>query len=309
MRLRMIGLALSALALASSAPAPEILPHKVVDRPERRIISLTFDAVDEKPVCMIEDWVLTGGPGGGPVVLEVAGKRYPLKSGAVGRCERDCVVRLVKGYAQNTHIPYDAFDLPEALDEAPKTVDATLVASSCEGTKPLREESYKATEWMPLGSSEQQICKVFGEVTRWENRDRIRNARQAGESPRRVPDYDRQQLPGGAIFDYYLSRPDAEMADPKEFSRDFRFYILGERGRVAGAPRLEQMRDFLISALPPASEIRDFGGEGESVRFKQSNAFGVYMPAMCRMQDLCRPHGVVRTTHKLPCGDIQELPR
>ncbi len=307
MRLRMIGLVLCAFALASSGPVPEILPHTVVDQPQHGVISLQFEASSKTPVCMREDWILNGGPDGGPIVLQVAGKRYPLKADAIRRCERDCVARLVEGYTQKSHIPYEAFGLPEDLADAPKTVEATLVAASCEGTAPLREESFKSSDWMPVGSTEKQICAVFGAATRWNNRDQIRLARSSGESLRGPYEYDPEQLPGGAIFDFYLSLPAAQMTDPKEFSRDFRYYILAERGRTAGMSKIEQMRHLLISALPPASEIRDFGGADESVRFNESRMVGAYMPAMCRLQALCKPHGTVRPARNLPCGDLREL--
>jgi hypothetical protein len=305
-RLKMIGLVLAAFALASSGPAPAPLPHQFIDRPDRAGLMLQFENTSKEAVCIRRDWPFHSGPEGGPVVLKVAGRQFPLRPDSWAVCKKDCVDRLWTGTKQGMTLPYTAFGLPEELADAPKTIDASLVAASCKGTKPLPQERYKTSEWIPVGSTEKQICATFRQVTQWDNRDTVSNARSMGERiGGLVKDYDREQFPGGSIYDYYLPMPDSQLADPAEANgRRFRFYILAEHRRANGASIIERMRLLLISALPPATEVRDFSGPSESIQLKQSQAIGTYMPAMCRLQTLCRPYGVVPTANKLPCGDL-----
>jgi hypothetical protein len=305
-RLKLIGLVLAAFALASSGPAPAPLPYQLIDRPEVDGLSLRFENKAKETVCVREDWPFHSGPNGGPVVLEVAGRRFPLRPIEWALCEKNCIDRLPTGNARGWNLPYTAFELPKELADAPKTVDASLMSESCKGTKLLPEERYKTSDWIPVGSTEKQICATFREVTRWDNRETVKNARFMGERVGvLVKDYDREQFPGGSIYDYYLPMSDSQLADPAEANgRRFRFYILAEHRRAKGASIVERMRLLLISALPPATEVRDFSGLGESLQLKQSHAIGTYMPAMCRLQTLCRAYGVVPTANKLPCGDL-----
>lgn len=301
-RLKMIGIVLAAFALASSGPTPTPLSYQFIDRPDDGGISLKYENTSNGAVCVRGDWPFNSGPGGGPVVLEVAGRRFPLRPPEWAVCKKNCTERMWTGTSRGWNLPYTAFGLPEDLASAPKTIDGSLVAASCNGTKPLPEELFKTSEWIPVGSTEKQICAAFRQVTQWDNRDRVRYARDMGDP---IRGYDREQFPGGSIYNYFLSMSDSQLADPAEDGgRRFRFYILAERQRLKGASTLERMRALFVSALPPASEIRDFDSPNESVQLKQSRVIGAYMPAICRLQDLCRSHGIVRTAYKLPCGDL-----
>ncbi|MGR4865734.1 hypothetical protein [Caulobacter sp. LARHSG274] len=305
-RLKMIGIVLAAFALVSSGPMPTPLPYQFIDRPDDGSLSLKYTNTSNGAVCIREDWPFNSGPGGGPVVLEVAGRRFPLRPEAWAVCKKNCTERMWTGTSRGWNLPYTAFGLPEELAAAPKTIDASLVAASCKGTKPLPEQLFKTSEWIPVGATEKQICAAFRQVTQWDNRDRVSYARKGGDPIGGIEDYDREQFPGGSIYNYFLSMSDSQLAEPAEDGgRRFRFYILAERQRLKGASAFERMRHLLISALPPASEIRDFAGPNASIQLKQSRAIGTYIPAMCRLQTLCRPHGVVRTANKLPCGDLE----
>jgi len=306
--LNLIGVVLTAFALSSAGPAPTKLAHQFIDHPELGGLSLGFENTAKETICVRRDWPFYSGPDGGPVVLEVAGQRFPLRPDTWRGCEKNCIVRLPTDSAQGMNLPYRVFGLPDELSDAPKTVDVTLVSASCKGTKLLPQERYKTSDWIRVGSTEKQICTTFRDVTRWDNRDMIRSARSVGERvglP--LKDYDREQFPGGSIYNYYLSIPDEQLTDPSESNgRRFRFYIVSERQRAKEALKIERMRNLLFSALPPAAEIRDFSGPDESIKLKQSGAIGTYIPAMCRLQALCREHGVVPTANILPCGDLDD---
>lgn len=304
-QLKMIGLVLAAFALASSGPTPTPLPYRFIDRPDDGGISLKYENTSNGAVCIRGDWPFNSGPGGGPVVLEVAGRRFPLRPPEWAVCKKNCTERMWTGTSRGWNLPYTAFGLPEDLASAPKTIDGSLVSASCNGTKPLPEELFKTSEWIPVGSTEKQICAAFRQVTQWDNRDRVSYAHKGGDRVGGVEGYDREQFPGGSIYNSLVSLSDSQLSEPAETNgRYLRFYILAERDKAKGTSTIDRMRHLLVSALTPASEIRDFDGPNESIQIKQSRMIGTYIPAMCSLQALCRPHGVVQTVNKLPCGDL-----
>ncbi|WP_426029703.1 hypothetical protein [Caulobacter sp. DWP3-1-3b2] len=304
-RLKMIGLVLAAFALASSGPTPTPLTYQFIDRPDDGGISLKYENTSNGAVCIRGDWPFNSGPGGGPVVLEVAGRRFPLRPPEWAVCKKNCTERMWTGTSRGWNLPYTAFGLPEDLASAPKTIDGSLVAASCKGTKPLPEELFKTSEWISVGSTENQICAAFRQVTLWDNRDRVSYAHKGGDRVGGVQDYDREQFPGGSIYNSLVALSDSKLSEPAETNgRYLRFYILAERDKTKGTSTIDRMRHLLVSALTPASDIRDFDGPNESIQLKQSRSIGTYIPAMCSLQALCRPYGVVQTVNKLPCGDL-----
>ncbi|MDR7115135.1 hypothetical protein [Caulobacter sp. BE254] len=304
-RLKMAGIVVAAFALASSGPTPATLPYQFIDRPDDGGLSLKYENTSNGAVCIRGDWPFNSGPNGGPVVLEVAGRRFPLRPEAWAVCKKNCTERMWTGTSRGWNLPYTAFGLPEELTSAPKTIDASLVAASCKGTKPLPEELFETSEWIPVGSTEKQICAAFRRVTQWDNRDRISYAHNGGDRVGDVQEYDREQFPGGSIYNSLVSLSDSQLAEPTDTNgRYLRFYILAERDKARGRSTIDRMRHLLVSALTPASELGDFDGPNESIRLKQSRMLGTYVPAMCSLQALCRPHGVVKTANKLPCGDL-----